>query len=118
LIHFVLIIEKGDLNDDSVGDTALGVLLKHPHLVNVFDRIPKDERWTHYCANVDEYCQLDHIFLSKVLAVHNLNAKPVIMRKGLPYRAKKYTGPRFENVKYNHPKAFDHAAVYIDINLM
>lgn len=86
--------------------------------MNVTDRLPKDERWTHYCAKMDEYCQLDYIFLSKVLANNNPNAKPVIMRKGLPHRAKRYTGPRFENVDENHPKASDHAPVYIDINLV
>lgn len=39
------------------------------------------------------------------------------MRKGLPYRAEKYQGIRFENVGEDNPKASDHAPVYIEIEL-
>lgn len=37
------------------------------------------------------------------------------MRKGLPYRAEDYGGPRFDGVGENEPKASDHCPVFVDI---
>jgi hypothetical protein len=40
------------------------------------------------------------------------------MRKGLPYRAERYTGERLPtNVGEDNPKASDHAPLAIDIDL-
>ena len=66
--NFVVV---GDLNDYPGAGTALGSLLNHPHLVNVVNRLPVNQRWTHYWAGGDEYHQLDYILLSRALADHN-----------------------------------------------
>ena len=75
-----------------------------------------DASWTHYWAGGGEYRQLDFILVSKNIAGSN-ELKPGIMRKGLPWRAEKYDGERFEEVGENHPKASDHAPISIDIDL-
>jgi endonuclease/exonuclease/phosphatase family metal-dependent hydrolase len=106
----------GDLNDYIDAKTSLKALASHPQLVNVVDRLPKADRWTHFWADGGEYRQLDYIFLSKTLADAS-NGNPGIERQGLPWRAERYSGPRFSDVGENNPKASDHCPVYMDINL-
>lgn len=113
----------GDLNDypekDEEGDTALGSLIGHPGLENVVNRLPQDARWTHYYSGKDRYKQLDYLFLSKSLASGN-RGLPVIMRKGLPYRAElveRFERERLPNVGEDNPKASDHAPVFMDVEL-
>ena len=107
----------GDLNDYVDPDTSLRTLIDHPHLVNVIDRCHEEERWTHYWKGGDEYRQLDYLFLSKALAEAN-PALPEVMRKGLPHRATRYSGPRFDGVGNDTPKASDHAPLVMNINLI
>jgi endonuclease/exonuclease/phosphatase family metal-dependent hydrolase len=107
----------GDFNDYEDADTGLTPLLQHPQLVNVIKRLPADAQWTHYWAGGGDYRQLDYLLLSKALADKNAG-NPVIMRKGMPHRAEKYTGPRFDEVGENEPKASDHAPVYMDLDLI
>jgi endonuclease/exonuclease/phosphatase family metal-dependent hydrolase len=107
----------GDFNDYPQGNTALGSLLQHPGLVNVVERLPEADRWTHFYSGGNEYRQLDYILLSKGLADANPKL-PGIMRQGLPFRAERYAGPRFPNVGHDNPKASDHAPLYMDINLV
>jgi endonuclease/exonuclease/phosphatase family metal-dependent hydrolase len=109
-------IVLGDLNDYVDGDTALTPLVDHAQLVNVVDRLPADDRWTHYWAGGDQYRQLDYLLLSKTLADANAGA-PQVMRKGLPFRADRYTGDRFDEVGETSPKASDHAPLYMDVAL-
>lgn len=106
----------GDLNDymPSVG---LDPLLSQPWLENVIQRLPAQEQWTHYYAKKKEYQQLDYILLSKALANANAGAIPYIERRGQPKRATKFTGPRFQGVGDNEPKASDHCPVVIEINV-
>jgi len=111
-------IVLGDFNDYVDADTSLTSLVEHPQLVNVVNRLPEDQQWTHFFAGGNEYKQLDYILLSKALADQNPNAVPEIMRKGLPFRAEDYEGERFDNVGENHPKASDHAPLLIDIELI
>lgn len=107
----------GDFNDYMDGATSLQALVNHPQLENVVDRLPAAERWTHYWDKEGEYRQLDYLLISKQLA-DATTKKPVIMRKGLPYRATKYTGPRIDGVGENDPKASDHCPVLMELNLV
>ena len=109
-------IVLGDLNDYPADGTALESLLNHPGLVNVVNRLPADEQWTHFWASGNKYSQLDYLLLSRSLAESNANG-PTIMRKGLPYRAARYDGDRLPDVGDNYPKASDHAVLYMDIEL-
>jgi hypothetical protein len=48
----------------------------------------------------------------------NKDRDPEIFRKGLPYRADRYNGPRIDDVGDNHPKASDHCLVSMQIELL
>lgn len=108
----------GDLND-YIPTTGLAPLLDQPWLENVVQtRIhDENERWTHYWDDNEEYQQLDYILLSKALADKNASAVPVIERRGLPRRAQRYTGERFDGVGQNKPKASDHCPVSIQLTI-
>ena len=110
-------IVLGDFNDYPGAGTALGTLLNHPHLVNVVNRLSANQRWTHYWAGGGEYRQLDYLLLSDMLAEQN-PGQPVIERRGLPWRAERYGGQRFDDVGDSDPKASDHCPLYIDLNLV
>jgi endonuclease/exonuclease/phosphatase family metal-dependent hydrolase len=107
----------GDFNDYVDSETALNPLVQHPQLENVVDRLPAADRWTHYYASEGDYRQLDYILISKQLA-NATTKKPSIMRKGLPHRATKYTGKRFDDVGENDPKASDHCPVLMELELV
>lgn len=108
----------GDFNDFRGDGTALDTLLGHEGLVDASLRLDQAERWTHFYGKNKEYRQLDYILLSKGLAEANPQAKPGILRKGLPRRADLYAGPRFKGVGDNAPKASDHAPLFIDVELL
>jgi endonuclease/exonuclease/phosphatase family metal-dependent hydrolase len=110
-------IVLGDFNDFYDENTSLKSLLDHPQLENVVKRLPKEEQWTHYFAGEQKYNQLDYILISKELSMKNPDSKPVIFRKGQPYRAKAYKGFRYAGVGEDRPKSSDHCPVYIDLIL-
>ena len=107
----------GDFNDYLEGQSSISGLVGHEGLVDVSERIAETDRWTHYWAGGNEYRQIDFLLLSPELAANNQNA-PEIMRKGLPHRATKYDGERFEFVGENNPKASDHCPIFIDVNMV
>jgi predicted extracellular nuclease len=107
----------GDFNDYLDEDTALTPLINHPGLRHVSERIEAQERWTHYWAGGDEYRQLDYLLLSPPLADDN-PAAPEIMRKGLPFRAERYEGDRFDFIGEDNPKASDHCPLYMNLDLV
>jgi predicted extracellular nuclease len=116
-------IVLGDMNDyletdDDGTTTGIDELVRWDQVVNVVERRDEDERWTHFfkgrSGEEPAYRQLDYLLLSTSLAAANPGA-PDIMRKGMPLRAVKYTGERFEWVGEDRPKASDHCPVSIDL---
>ncbi len=106
----------GDLND-YLPSAGLSPLIGQLWIENVLERLPEQERWTHYYDGRREYKQLDYLLLSKALARGNSKAVPNIERRGLPTRATRHPGPRFEGVGRREPKASDHCPVVIEINV-
>lgn len=110
----------GDFNDymltDDEGAPAIGDLVDWNQVENVVERLPKEEQWTHYFDDRDKYTQLDYLLPSKALAEANADP-PEIVRKGLPRRAERYSGPRFKGVGENRPKASDHCPVIATLTL-
>jgi predicted extracellular nuclease len=113
----------GDFNDylesDAQGEPGIDSLVRWDQVVNVVDRLPAEERWTHYfkgrgAAAPASYHQLDYLLLSRCLADRN-GEPPYIERRGLPRRAKLYSGERFEGVGQNSPKASDHCPVVMEL---
>ncbi len=105
----------GDFNDYMEGDTALTGLVDHPQLVNILDRRPAVERWTHYFAGGGEYRQLDYVLLGRAFDGRAGGPTPFTLNKGLPWRAERYQGPRYDEVGENEPKASDHVPLAVDI---
>jgi len=112
----------GDLNDymesDSQGKPSIGDLVEWDQLENVVDRLPEGERWTHFFKGSGAipagYHQLDYVLPSTSLAAKV--EKVEIMRKGQPLRAERYTGPRFDGIGRDRPKASDHCPVVIEVD--
>lgn len=117
----------GDFNDyletGKSNESGLRELLTDPMLVNVIDRLPADQRWTHYYQGSKEYRQLDYILLSRRLADDNPNAAPVIVRGGMPKRVNQAGQPPRVNPKdffagvTDTAKASDHCPVAITLRL-
>jgi endonuclease/exonuclease/phosphatase family metal-dependent hydrolase len=117
----------GDLNDypeteeesGKMVETGIGALLYHPNLVNIVERLPKKERWTHWYKGGKKgkrAKQLDYILLGRSFDQRAGQPLPDMERRGLPWRAEEdYAGPRFPDVGHDEPKASDHCALYVDI---
>ena len=112
----------GDLNDytetDGEADTEHGLrpLLDNEFSVDLVKNIDEPlDRWTHYFPAHDTYHQLDYILASPSLVEKNVGVVPRIVRKGMPYRAERYTGDRWPRVGYDRPKASDHCPVVVDL---
>lgn len=109
----------GDFNDfiDDPPKHGLGALVDHPQLVNVIAELrDEDDQWTHFFAREDSYTQLDYILLSRRLfeaAGDDLDTD--IVRDGLPFRAERYDGDRFDDIGEDRPKASDHCPVVVSI---
>jgi predicted extracellular nuclease len=119
-------IVLGDLNDylatDAQGTTGIAELVQWDQVVNVVDRLPPEERWSHFFKGNPNhglppaYRQLDYLLLSKALADVNGKA-PHIERQGMPRRADRYTGSRFPGIGKDRPKASDHCPVVMELTI-
>jgi len=112
-------IVLGDLNDyltDGEGTTtSLADLVLWDQVDNVIDRLPEDERWTHFFDRRNDVRQLDYLLLSRSLASATA-AKPVLVRKGLCTKATQAKDQRFPGVT-NKIAASDHCPFAMDIVL-
>lgn len=114
----------GDLNDymfkDGHSDAGhgLGALLDQGFSVNLLERLPGAERWTHYFPEDRTKVQLDYILVSPALAAKNPNVQPEIIRSGQPHRV-----PRLEDLRryprtgFDRPKASDHCPVAVTLEI-
>lgn len=110
----------GDFNDyleeDADGTkTSLEELAQHPYLVNVNEALAEQERWTHYFNGGDEYRQLDYLWIGRSFYDRAGRPAPTIVRDGMPLRAARYQGHRFDGVGQSEPKASDHCPVLLTV---
>lgn len=109
----------GDLNDYLGPDGGSGIdgLVEWDQVENVVTRLPEADRWTHFFQEGKEYRQLDYLLPSASLAAASVESVPEILRKGMPLRAARYTGPRFPGVGTDKPKASDHCPLVMDFTI-
>lgn len=115
----------GDLNDymepGHESESGLRALLQSDQMENVADRLPADQRWTHYYKGDKAYRQLDYVLISRSLARRNPDARPVIERRGQPLRVNQPNQPK--RVKTFFPevtgklKASDHCPLAITLTI-
>ncbi len=118
-------IVLGDFNDyldiDDAGESGIVELVEWDAVENVVDRLPPDERWTHFfrgdaAPEPGTYHQLDYVLPSRAVAATS-GTPPLIIRGGLARRADRYQGPRFPGVGLDEPVASDHCPVVWELNL-
>ncbi len=115
----------GDLNDymepGEEAQSGLRSLLESDQMENIVNRLPEEERWTHFYNGDKSYHQLDYILLSRSLAARNAGAMPVIERRGQPLRVNQPGQPVrvkkfFPEVK-GKLKASDHCPVAVTLEI-
>lgn len=110
--HFIV---AGDLNDGAAAKSLEPLLQRD--LVNIVDRLPKKERWTHYYKKGKSAEQLDYLLLSPSLAKIQKQNLPHIERRGLGSDIDYYTGPRFDDRITGGDGASDHCPIYFDLTI-
>ncbi len=109
----------GDLNDYiSEPGHGLGPLFDDGFSCNLLERLPEEERWTHYYPGGNTKHQIDYLLASPALAAKNPSALPSVIREGQPYRVPGLAEQRrYPRVGYDRPKASDHCPVAITLNV-
>lgn len=114
----------GDLNDyvylegNKVSPSGVDPLLEGGFSVNLLDRLPKEERWTHYYPRDHHRSQLDYILVSPALAKANPDARPDIIRSGMPFRVPGTDHiPRYPRTGWARPKASDHCPLAVTLTM-
>lgn len=105
----------GDLNA-AADASELQPLLGLPGVANVVERLPEDERWTHYYKRGKKAEQLDYLVLSPGLARTNPDTLPWIDRKGLGTDIDIYTGERYSDLSGSEG-ASDHCPVFVRLTV-
>lgn len=112
-------IVVGDLNDYLPSD-GLEPLFRDQWCENVIERLPPEERWTHFWDGApkgdEPYRQIDYMLVSRALAQRNAGMLPRVVRSGLCTKASRYDGPRLAGVT-GTLAASDHCPVVIDLTV-
>lgn len=106
-------VVAGDLNAGPETEEIQPLL--EAGLVNVLDRLPEEERWTHYYKKNKAAEQLDYLLLSPALAKAS-KGEPWIERRGLGTDINYYDGERFEQVE-GKEGASDHCAIFMEVTI-
>ncbi|HEY7608507.1 MAG TPA: endonuclease/exonuclease/phosphatase family protein [Alphaproteobacteria bacterium] len=117
----------GDLNDymqeDEQGKPGIGPIVEWNQVENVVDRLPEEERWTHFFARRKAYHQIDYLLPSRSIADASPDP-PEIVRTGMPLAATRYTGERHPQIeqagaanKDKRRAASDHCPVVFGVRL-
>jgi endonuclease/exonuclease/phosphatase family metal-dependent hydrolase len=105
--------------DDSLvaGFTSgLRPLLDGAFSANLLDRLPAEERWTHYFSGARHKTQLDYILASPPVAAA-IDGPPQVVRGGQPYRTPNLDAvARYPRVGWDRPKASDHCPQVVEID--
>ena len=106
----------GDLNDYVDGKEGIAPVTGWDQVENVLNRLPEEDRWTHFYEDQREYRQLDYLLVSQGLAAAS-PGEPFLVRNGLCKNAERYQGPRFSGVGKSTPAASDHCPLVFRVTL-
>lgn len=104
--------------------SSLNAMTEGGFCENIVERRPEMDRWTLYHTRGPQerhLCQLDYLLLSPKLARSNARAVPDIVRRGQPWRTVFPPGQeveRFPRTGWDRPKASDHCAVAVTLDLI
>lgn len=119
-----LVLDEGPTSWRRVEPHGLDPLFADHFAVDVMERLRPSERWTHYWAEGREFSQLDYLLLSPALARANPEARPRVVREGLPWRVPMdvpgFTAApvtRYPRVGFDRPKASDHCGVAVTLEI-
>jgi len=114
----------GDLNDhlwvngQPNTDSGLTPLVDDGFAVNLMDRAPRKERWTHFYPKDNHVTQLDYILASQAIADANPDAVPDMVRAGMPYRVPGIEKlERYPRIGWDRPKASDHCPMAVTLKM-
>ncbi len=102
---------------DEAEPSGLDPLLADGFCVNLAERRPVTDQWTHYYAPDRHKTQLDYLLASPVLA-GDIQAAPDILRAGQPFRVPNTKQlERHPRIGWDRPKASDHCPVVIELDV-
>lgn len=115
--NFALVGDFNDYLEDGADGTKTSLLeiANDPHLINANEALATGDRWTHYFKGGNEYRQLDYLWMGRAFYERAGHPAPRIIRDGMPKRATRYHGHRFDRVGDDRPKASDHCPVVITV---
>lgn len=97
--------------------SGLDPLLDDGFAVNLVERRPRDDQWTHYYAPERHKTQLDYMLASPALAERSPQP-PAILRAGQPFRVPNTENvERYPRIGWDRPKASDHCPVVWEFEL-
>ncbi len=106
-------IEEIDVPDESGVDPFIA----DGFGINLLERLPEFERWTHFYPAERHKTQLDYIIVSPALA-DKLVGEAEIIRLGMPHRVPNLDpNQRFPRVGWDRPKASDHCPVVAEFRI-
>jgi Endonuclease/Exonuclease/phosphatase family len=102
----------GDLNVDDANPIRGHSIapLMQAGLVDAYNDMPRDERWTHFFMIAQEVSRLDYILHHPMLR----RIQREINRKGISLKCNQYAGERYPTVGYVHNAASDHAGLCVE----
>lgn len=99
------------------GASGVDPLLFDGFGINLLEKLPATDRWTHYYAGEQHKTQLDYIIVSPGLA-QKLVGLPSIIRRGMPHRVPNLDPAiRYPRVGWDRPKASDHCPVVAEFRI-
>ena len=98
-------------------DSGVDPLLFDGFGINLVERLPEFDRWTHYYATDKHKTQLDYIIVSPALT-DKLVGDPQIIRLGMPHRVPNLDrDARYPRVGWDRPKSSDHCPVVAEFRI-
>jgi endonuclease/exonuclease/phosphatase family metal-dependent hydrolase len=107
-----------ELNDNA--PSGIDPLIKDGFGFNTLEKLPQDERWTHYYPSDRSKTQLDYIIASPAMKTRmsSISNNPKIIRNGMPFRVPNTDDlNRYPRIGWDRPKASDHCPLVVQFDV-